>query len=96
MKDLSPHYRKLRIEPREYGEANHLGFSQTNIVKYATCYPFKDGAKDLQKVIESAAWLLKNEYGITTYYEFSNDDETQPTPSAKEKSAAKKKNTQNT
>lgn len=81
MKDLSPQYRKLRIEPREYGEANHLGFSQTNIVKYATRYPFKDGAKDLKKVIECAAWLLKHEYDVTTYYEFS-DDQREPQPSA--------------
>lgn len=68
--DLSPHYRKLAIEPREYAEKNKLTFGEGEAIKYITCHRYKAKAEDLKNAIESVAYLLREHYGIATYYEF--------------------------
>lgn len=45
----SQHYKAFTIEPIVYIEANHLGFSEGNIVKYVTRWRHKDGLDDLRK-----------------------------------------------
>lgn len=68
--DMSPHYRKLAIEPREYAEKNALTFGEGNAIKFITLHRYRKKAEDLKNAIESVAYLLREHYGITTYYEF--------------------------
>lgn len=57
------HYKDLKIQPVEYSYANGLNVFQSNIVKYATRYPSKNGAEDLHKVIHYAQLALLLQYG---------------------------------
>lgn len=43
------HYKGFAIEPIEYIEANNLGFSEANVVKYVTRWRKKNGVEDLRK-----------------------------------------------
>lgn len=45
------HYRKLRIQPLEYIEANGIGFTEGNIIKLATRHQDKGGLEDIEKLI---------------------------------------------
>lgn len=45
----SQHYKAFTIEPLQYIEANGLGFSEGNIVKYVSRWRHKDGLDDLKK-----------------------------------------------
>ena len=56
------HYKKLAIQPVEYGMKNGLNFCQGNIVKYASRYPDKGGAEDLEKVKHYADLAIELEY----------------------------------
>jgi hypothetical protein len=43
------HYARFAIEPIDFIEANNIGFSAGNIIKYVCRHDAKDGIKDLQK-----------------------------------------------
>lgn len=60
------HYSRMKIQPIEYITANELSFIQGNIIKYATRYPFKNGAEDLRKIIHYAELALSLEYEENT------------------------------
>lgn len=57
----SAHYRKMRIQPIEYIEANELDFHQGNVVKYVTRFRDVDGLKDLEKAEWYIQRLIENE-----------------------------------
>lgn len=44
------HYRKMRIQPIEYCEANELGACESAIVKYISRWESKGGLQDLEKI----------------------------------------------
>ena len=67
------HYSKYPIQPTRYIEENGLSWSQGNIIKYATRYKDKNGAKDVAKVIHYAQLILEREYN-TTFEEVLRDD----------------------
>lgn len=67
------HYSKYPIQPTRYIEENGLSWSQGNIIKYATRYKDKNGAKDVAKVIHYAMLILEREYN-TTFEEVLQDD----------------------
>lgn len=58
------HYKRFRIEPLEFCAANEFDVFQTNIIKYACRYKYKNGVEDLDKLINYAykarAHLLGN------------------------------------
>jgi hypothetical protein len=56
------HYKNRAIQPIEYISANKLGFSEGNIIKYATRHLEKGGAEDIRKIIHYAKFILKYEY----------------------------------
>ena len=56
------HYRKYKIQPIEFINANGLSFLAGNIVKYATRYKDKGGAEDVKKIIHYAKLILEFEY----------------------------------
>ena len=58
------HYKDMAIQPIEYCHKNKLNACQTKMVKYASRYPNKDGAKDLRKVIHMAKLALWLDYGV--------------------------------
>lgn len=57
------HYNKRKIQPVEYIEANKLGFCEGNIVKYVTRHQDKNGAEDIEKIIQYCKFILKFQYG---------------------------------
>lgn len=62
----SDHYKKLRIEPLAYIEANALSFHEGNIIKYVTRWQYKNGTEDLYKArwyIERLIELAEDEEG---------------------------------
>lgn len=56
------HYKRFKIQPIEFIMANGLGFIEGNIIKYACRHQFKDGAKDVKKVIHYGELLLALNY----------------------------------
>ena len=44
------HYKKYKIQPVEYIQANRLGWVEGSIVKYATRWRDKGGKQDLEKI----------------------------------------------
>ena len=59
------HYKKQKIQPIEYIQANNLGFLQGCIVKRITRYKFKAEDEDIRKIIHYAKFILQLEYGYT-------------------------------
>lgn len=53
------HYTRQKIQPITYIWANGLGFSEGNVVKYVTRWPFKGGIKDLEKAKHHIALLIE-------------------------------------
>jgi Protein of unknwon function (DUF3310). len=53
------HYTRQKIQPITYIWANGLGFSEGNIVKYATRWKFKGGVKDLEKLVHHGNLLIE-------------------------------------
>jgi hypothetical protein len=43
------HYKGMPIQPLTYIEANEMGFSEANVVKYVTRWKLKNGIEDLKK-----------------------------------------------
>lgn len=56
------HYKKLKIQPVEYIQANKLGFIEGSVIKYVTRHKQKNGADDIKKAIHFLELLLKLEY----------------------------------
>jgi hypothetical protein len=44
------HYKKYKIQPVEYIQANRLGWVEGSIIKYATRWRDKGGKQDLEKI----------------------------------------------
>ena len=57
------HYRKMKIQPIEYITANNISFMAGNIIKYASRYKEKNGAKDIEKIKHYCDLILELEYG---------------------------------
>lgn len=43
------HYKRMKIQPLTYIEANELGFTEGNVIKYVSRWKFKNGIQDLEK-----------------------------------------------
>jgi len=56
------HYRKLKIQPIEYIQANDLGFEEGSVVKYITRHKDKNGVQDLRKAIHFIELLIAHDY----------------------------------
>ena len=59
------HYKKMAVQPIEYITKNGLDFNQGCIVKYISRYRDKNGAEDIEKIIQVAKIILQLEYGYT-------------------------------
>lgn len=53
------HYKKLKIQPIEYIQANNLSYEQGNVVKYITRYENKGGIEDLRKAIHFIELIIE-------------------------------------
>lgn len=54
------HYRKLKIQPIEYIQANNLGFHEGNVLKYITRWRDKNGIEDLRKAVHYLELLIEH------------------------------------
>lgn len=57
------HYKKLAIDPFEYGYRNHLDPLSFTAIKYITRFRDKNGKEDLEKAVSTIQRLIKLEYG---------------------------------
>jgi len=55
------HYTNMKISPLEYIEANNIGFSEGNIIKYISRYKEKNGLEDLYKARQYLDVVIKRE-----------------------------------
>jgi hypothetical protein len=55
------HYKDCPIQPIEYINANNLGFSEGNVVKYVTRWKSKGGIADLRKAVHHLELLIELE-----------------------------------
>lgn len=53
------HYKKLKIQPAEYAEANSLSSLEGKVVKYVTRHEDKGGVQDLRKAIHCLELLIE-------------------------------------
>ena len=56
------HYKKLKIQPIEFIEANSLDFLQGNVVKYITRHKDKNGSADVRKALHYCQLILELQY----------------------------------
>lgn len=56
------HYKKLKIQPIEFIDANSLDFLQGNVVKYITRHKDKNGAADVRKALHYCQLILELQY----------------------------------
>ncbi len=54
------HYKRLKIQPIEYIQANGLSYEQGNVVKYITRYKEKGGVEDLLKAIHYIDLIIED------------------------------------
>ena len=52
----------MAIQPIEFIQANHIGFIEGSIIKYAVRHRNKNGAEDIKKIIHYCELLLELEY----------------------------------
>jgi len=58
------HYKKLAVQPFEFIELNHLGFSAGNVIKYLCRYKIKGGLEDLKKARHYLDLLIELETDV--------------------------------
>ena len=56
------HYKKYKIQPVEFAQANELNYCESYIIKYAVRHRDKNKADDVKKIIHYAELLLELEY----------------------------------
>jgi len=52
------HYTRMKIQPLEFSEENHLTAAQHTAIKYVARFQNKDGVKDLEKARHTIDWML--------------------------------------
>ena len=57
------HYKKMKIQPIEFIQANNLGYEEANVIKYVCRHKVKNGVKDIDKAIHYLELLKENIYG---------------------------------
>jgi len=57
------HYKKQKIQPIEYIDANKLDYMQGCVVKYITRHKDKNGAEDIRKIKHYCDLILELQYG---------------------------------
>ena len=53
------HYKKFAIQPAIYCRQNKLGWYESNVVKYVSRHPFKNGRQDIEKAIHMLECILQ-------------------------------------
>lgn len=57
------HYKKCKIQPVEFIEANGIGFLEGNVIKYLVRHKDKGGKQDLLKARHYIDLLIQLRYG---------------------------------
>lgn len=60
------HYKDLAIQPVVYCQKNHLGYCESNVVKYVSRHKQKNGLEDLKKAMHYLELLIELEYAGPT------------------------------
>lgn len=56
-------YTKGSIEPWDFISDHQMTFDEGNVIKYIVRHRYKDGIKDLKKVVQYVNHLAEKEYG---------------------------------
>ena len=60
------HYKRFKIQPIEFCQANKLDACQSAVIKYICRHEFKNGLQDLEKAKHYIDLLIQLEYGDVT------------------------------
>ena len=56
------HYRKMKIQPSEFANKNHLPFAEGNVIKYISRHQYKGGKEDLLKAKHFIDMIIERDY----------------------------------
>ena len=56
------HYRKMKIQPSEFANKNHLPFAEGNAIKYICRHKDKGGKEDLKKAKHYIDMIIERDY----------------------------------
>lgn len=56
------HYTDMAIQPRDYINANNLGYDEANVIKYVSRHKKKGGRRDIEKAIHCLEMILEDQY----------------------------------
>jgi hypothetical protein len=57
------HYKKMKIQPMEYCLVNNISYIEGNVIKYVSCWRFREGLQDLEKAQHYLEMLIAYEKG---------------------------------
>jgi len=57
------HYKRYKIQPVEFCQANELNYCESNVIKYVVRHRDKNGLEDLKKARHYIDMLIALEYG---------------------------------
>ena len=58
------HYSKMKIQPAQFINENHLEFAEGNAIKYICRHKFKGKAEDIKKAIHYLEMILERDYNV--------------------------------
>ena len=56
------HYLKMKIQPSEFANKNHLPFAEGNVIKYISRHQYKGGKEDLLKAMHFIEMIIERDY----------------------------------
>lgn len=56
------HYRKMKIQPIDFIQANDMKYAEANVLKYICRHQDKEGRKDIIKAIRYCYFILERDY----------------------------------
>ena len=56
------HYLRMKIQPSEFANKNHLPFAEGNVIKYISRHQYKGGKEDLLKAKHFIDMIIERDY----------------------------------
>ena len=66
------HYKKMKIQPRAFIEANEIKHGEASAIEYIVRHENKNGAQDIMKAIENLQLVLKFRYELESDFKIKN------------------------
>lgn len=69
------HYKRMKIQPIDFAEQNQMTGMETEALKHLCRHRFKDGLKDVKKLIHYAQMLALHYYGVKSDISYRSEIE---------------------